>query len=91
VPFTHAFEEMLIKDVIPDIDRNFRTLADRDHRALFLSAGTVGSDLQFHTSAWSTRPTPRESTPRSSNPRTPSTNGGRSGYSAASRRRRSPA
>jgi enterochelin esterase-like enzyme len=100
-----AFEEMLLKDVIPDIDKNFRTLANRDHRALaglsmgggqaytigfrnldtfshlgifsgaignvstlpepmndpatfnrrvpvlFLSAGTVGSDLQFHTSA----------------------------------------
>jgi enterochelin esterase-like enzyme len=100
-----AFEEVLLKEVIPDIDKNFRTLADRDHRALaglslgggqaytigmrnldtfshlgifsgaignvstlpepmldpaafnrrvpvlFLSAGTVGSDLQFHTSA----------------------------------------
>ena len=100
-----AFEEMLIKEIIPDIDKNFRTLADRDHRALaglsmgggqaytigfrnldtfshlgifsgaigtvsalpepmnnpdtfnsrvhvlLLSAGTVGSDLQFHTSA----------------------------------------
>jgi enterochelin esterase-like enzyme len=99
-----AFEEMLIKDVIPDVDKNFRTVADRDHRALaglsmgggqaytigfrnldtfanlgifsgaignvatlpeamndpaafnrrvpvlFVSAGTVGSDLQFHTS-----------------------------------------
>jgi len=29
-----AFEEMLIKDVIPDIDSHFRTLADRDHRAM---------------------------------------------------------
>lgn len=29
-----AFEEMLIKEVIPDIDANYRTLADREHRAM---------------------------------------------------------
>jgi enterochelin esterase-like enzyme len=29
-----AFEELLIKEVIPDIDRNFRTIADRSHRAM---------------------------------------------------------
>jgi enterochelin esterase-like enzyme len=29
-----AFEDVLIKEVIPDIDRNFRTIADRAHRAL---------------------------------------------------------
>ncbi|NJD11143.1 MAG: hypothetical protein FIB01_12175, partial [Gemmatimonadetes bacterium] len=29
-----AFEEVLIKEVIPDVDRNFRTIADRAHRAL---------------------------------------------------------
>ena len=100
-----AFEEVLIKEVIPDVDRNFRTLADREHRALaglsmgggqayqvglrnldtfshigtfsgaifnistlpepmqdaatfnkrvpvfFMSAGNVGGDLRFHTSA----------------------------------------
>jgi enterochelin esterase family protein len=29
-----AFEEVLIKEAVPDVDRNFRTLADREHRAL---------------------------------------------------------
>jgi len=29
-----AFEEMLIKEVIPDIDMNYRTIADREHRAM---------------------------------------------------------
>jgi len=29
-----AFEEMLVKEVIPDIDRNFRTISDREHRAM---------------------------------------------------------
>jgi enterochelin esterase family protein len=29
-----AFEEVLIKEVIPDVDRNFRTIADREHRAM---------------------------------------------------------
>jgi enterochelin esterase family protein len=29
-----AFEEVLLKEVIPDVDRNFRTQADREHRAL---------------------------------------------------------
>lgn len=29
-----AFEDMLLKDVIPDIDKNFRTIADREHRAM---------------------------------------------------------
>jgi enterochelin esterase-like enzyme len=29
-----AFEEMLVKEVIPDIDRNFRTIPDRQHRAM---------------------------------------------------------
>lgn len=29
-----AFEEMLVKDVIPEVDAKFRTFADRDHRAL---------------------------------------------------------
>jgi enterochelin esterase-like enzyme len=29
-----AFEEMLIEEVIPDIDQNFRTIADREHRAM---------------------------------------------------------
>ncbi|MEO6078620.1 MAG: alpha/beta hydrolase-fold protein, partial [Steroidobacteraceae bacterium] len=29
-----AFEEMLLKEVIPDIEKNFRTIADREHRAM---------------------------------------------------------
>lgn len=29
-----AFEEMLIKEVIPDIDRSYRTIPDKEHRAL---------------------------------------------------------
>jgi enterochelin esterase-like enzyme len=29
-----AFEQMLIQDVIPDIDAKFRTIPDRDHRAM---------------------------------------------------------
>ncbi|MEO6569895.1 MAG: alpha/beta hydrolase-fold protein [Opitutaceae bacterium] len=29
-----AFEDMLLNEVIPDIDRNFRTIADRKHRAM---------------------------------------------------------
>ncbi len=32
-PFT-VFEEVLITEVIPDIDENFRTIADREHRAM---------------------------------------------------------
>ena len=30
----NAFEDVLVKDVIPLIDRSYRTLADRDHRAM---------------------------------------------------------
>jgi len=29
-----AFEEMLVQEVIPEVDAKFRTMADRDHRAL---------------------------------------------------------
>jgi enterochelin esterase-like enzyme len=29
-----AFEEMLVKDIIPEIDAKFRTIPDREHRAL---------------------------------------------------------
>ena len=29
-----AFEDVLIKEVIPDVDRNFRTIPDREHRAM---------------------------------------------------------
>lgn len=29
-----AFEEMLIKEVIPDIDRSYRTIPDKEHRAM---------------------------------------------------------
>ena len=31
---TSAFEDVMIKDVIPMIDSTFRTIADRDHRAM---------------------------------------------------------
>jgi enterochelin esterase family protein len=33
-PGTSAFEEVLIKEVIPMIDSTFRTIADREHRAM---------------------------------------------------------
>lgn len=33
-PSTAAFEEVLVKEVIPMIDARYRTLADRDHRAM---------------------------------------------------------
>lgn len=37
-----SFEHMLLEDVIPTIDRNFRTLADREHRAMAgLSMGSL--------------------------------------------------
>lgn len=29
-----AFEDMLIKEVIPDVDENYRTIADKEHRAM---------------------------------------------------------
>jgi enterochelin esterase family protein len=29
-----AFEEMLVTEVVPEVDAHFRTIADRDHRAL---------------------------------------------------------
>jgi enterochelin esterase-like enzyme len=33
-PSTSAFEEVLVKEVIPMIDAKYRTIADRDHRAM---------------------------------------------------------
>lgn len=41
-----AFEEMLIKEVIPDIDTNYRTIADREHRAM---AGLSMGGMQTFT------------------------------------------
>lgn len=42
--FVQAFEEVETKDLVPYIDTNFRTLADRDHRALAgLSMGGMQS------------------------------------------------
>ncbi|MCW3098127.1 MAG: enterochelin esterase-like enzyme [Chthonomonadaceae bacterium] len=42
--FVQAFEEVETKDLIPYIDTNFRTIADRDHRALAgLSMGGMQS------------------------------------------------
>ena len=32
--FGNSFEQVLIDDIIPNIDKTFRTIADRDHRAL---------------------------------------------------------
>jgi len=37
-----SFEQMLLKDVIPTVDKNFRTIPDREHRALAgLSMGSL--------------------------------------------------
>lgn len=41
-----AFEDMLIKEVIPDIDANYRTIADKEHRAL---AGLSMGGMQTFT------------------------------------------
>ena len=41
-----AFEDMLIKEVIPDIDANYRTIPDRGHRAL---AGLSMGGMQTFT------------------------------------------
>ncbi len=41
-----AFEEMLIKEVIPDIDSAYRTVADREHRAM---AGLSMGGMQTFT------------------------------------------
>jgi enterochelin esterase-like enzyme len=41
-----AFEEMLIKDVIPDIDGYYRTIQDREHRAM---AGLSMGGMQTFT------------------------------------------
>jgi enterochelin esterase-like enzyme len=32
--FSNQFEQILLNEVIPMIDANYRTLADRDHRAM---------------------------------------------------------
>ena len=32
--FGNSFREVLLDDIIPNIDKNFRTIADREHRAL---------------------------------------------------------
>ena len=45
-PATSAFEEVLIHDVIPMIDSTFRTIPDRDHRAM---AGlSMGANQALH-------------------------------------------
>jgi len=41
-----AFEDMLIKEVIPDIDKNYRTIPDREHRAM---AGLSMGGMQTFT------------------------------------------
>ena len=41
-----AFEEMLIKEVIPDIEANYRTIPDREHRAM---AGLSMGGMQTFT------------------------------------------
>jgi enterochelin esterase family protein len=41
-----AFEDMLIKEVIPDIDKNYRTIADKEHRAM---AGLSMGGMQTFT------------------------------------------
>jgi S-formylglutathione hydrolase FrmB len=41
---TEKYESYIIKELIPEIDRNWRTVADRDHRAIAgLSMGGYGS------------------------------------------------
>jgi len=41
-----AFEDMLIKEVIPDIEKNYRTIADKEHRAM---AGLSMGGMQTFT------------------------------------------
>ena len=41
-----AFEDMIIKEVIPDIDKNYRTIADKEHRAM---AGLSMGGMQTFT------------------------------------------
>jgi enterochelin esterase family protein len=42
VLYPSAFESVIVEDLIPTIDRTFRTLADRDHRAIAgLSMGSM--------------------------------------------------
>ena len=41
-----AFEDLLIKEVIPDIDKNYRTIADKEHRAM---AGLSMGGMQTFT------------------------------------------
>jgi enterochelin esterase family protein len=44
---TSTFKEVLINDLIPFVDKNYRTIADRDHRAM---AGlSMGGFLSVHT------------------------------------------
>jgi S-formylglutathione hydrolase FrmB len=41
---TEKYESYIVKELIPEIDRNWRTVADRDHRAIAgLSMGGYGS------------------------------------------------
>lgn len=48
----NAFPEVLVKDIIPMIDKSFRTLPDRDHRAM---AGlSMGGFLSFQTTMTNT-------------------------------------
>jgi enterochelin esterase family protein len=41
-----AFEDMLIKEVIPDVDKTYRTIADKEHRAM---AGLSMGGMQTFT------------------------------------------
>lgn len=44
-----AFEDVMLKDVIPSIDRDFRTVADRDHRAIAGLSMGANEALQLGT------------------------------------------
>jgi enterochelin esterase-like enzyme len=60
-----AFEEVLIKESIPEVDANFRTIANRDHRALAglsmggmqtFQIGTTHTDLFSYLGVFSGTP-----------------------------------
>ncbi len=45
-PVTGRYEDYLVEELVPEIDRRFRTVADRDHRAVFgKSSGGYGALL----------------------------------------------
>ncbi len=46
-PATGRYEDYLLRELVPAVDRRFRTIADRDHRAVFgKSSGGYGAMIQ---------------------------------------------